>query len=197
VVIAPNGKSALFEDNLPTPLLQRLLDRGLEVLAIDMLCTGETESLRPLMHDDREDMLWYAFNPSLLCLRIHDALTAVQAAREAGRTSVHMVALGEAARVAALAVPLAGPLASVSLDLEGVDLTENSWHGDNYQPFVLKAGGLRGALTLASPTRLLLRKPPQALDRWVRQLYRSCGREKDLAVCRKDLAEALYDFLST
>lgn len=196
VVIAPGGKSALFENNAPIPLLQTLLDEGLAVLTIDMLGTGETEPWRTLMHDDREDMLWYAFNPSFLCLRIQDVLTAVQAARETGHTGVHLLALGEAARVAALAAPMAGPLASVALDLEGVDLSEKGWQDDNYQPFVLKAGGLRGALTLASPTRLLLRKPPQALDRWTRQVYRSCGREPDLTICRKDLADVLPEFLS-
>ena len=172
LVVHGKGKAALFKKAGPGPLLASLLRAGRRVMAIDILGVGETA--KGVKEDPREtdDPVFYAFNPSLLSMKVQDTLTALAALRQhEGARTIDLVGVGEGARVGLLAAPLAGKLESAAFDLKGVRRGPRAWQGHAYHPAILKVGELKTAVALTTPTPLLLSNADHDLAEWARAVY--------------------------
>lgn len=178
------GKSKLFSRGRPKALSSALIGAGVKVLAIDMLGKGETAALLAHQPLDRRDPLFYAYNPSLTAHRVQEILTALAALRQHdGIKRPSLIGIGAGAVLALLARPLAGPLRSTVVDLQGCKLTdEKFWMGEFYHPFILKLGGLNAALALGPLSPLIIAGADAKFARWARATYRLKGRQALLRV---------------
>jgi hypothetical protein len=86
-----------------------------------------------------------------------------------------LAAEGEGARVALLALPLAGRLVAASLDFSGVDCGASGWKGDAYHPLILKVGGFKTALALSTVPMKLVGADAD-LARWARESAKAARR---------------------
>jgi len=173
LVLTGDGKAGLFDGAKPTAALKRLLAGRQRVLAVDLVGQGDTASSLKRAIGEQDDTLYYAHNMSLLAMRVQDALTALAALRQCERPkALSLAAQGEGARVALLALPLAGKLSSASLDFAGVDCGANGWKGEAYHPLILKVGGLKTALALAD-TPVKLAGADAELARWARDMAKA------------------------
>jgi hypothetical protein len=153
------------------------------VLAIDLLGTGDTAEAPDSARREVEDPIFYAFNPSLLSMRIQDVLTALAALRQYdGARKIELVGIGEGARVALLALPMAGEISGAAMDLAGIRRTEAAWLEQAYHPLVLKVGGMKTALALTAGTPLLLNRADRELTGWAEAVYKAAGKAPALRV---------------
>lgn len=181
LIVMPSGKEELFVNGRPAACLQRLLSPDHDILAIDVLGIGDTACMLDRDCRAAADPLDWAFNPSLLSMRVQDVLTAIAMLRQHGYRQIRVVASGDAARYALLALPLAGPVNSADCDLTGVDLTSAGWHADGvFHPQILKLGGLAAPILLTAPLPLTLKGASRQLRDFSRQVYRVSGREHNL-----------------
>ncbi|HRU07593.1 MAG TPA: hypothetical protein P5137_17665, partial [Candidatus Brocadiia bacterium] len=177
VALTGRGKAGLFDGEKPSPMLKRLLAARQRVLAVDLLGQGDTASSLDRAIGEKDDPLFYAHNMSLLAMRVQDALTALAAVRQCERPkALSLAAEGEGARIALLALPLAGKLAAASLDFSGVDCGASGWKDDAYHPLILKVGGLKTALALAADLDVRLSGADAELTRWARDVAKAAGR---------------------
>ena len=185
LVVHGKGKAALFKSSKPDVLLASLLKAGQRVLAIDAIGVGDSADALSRSIRELDDPVFYAFNPSLLALRVQDVLTALAGLRDYERPkSIRLCGIGEGARWALLALPLAGKVGAAALDLTGVDISDEDWKGESYHPLILKAGGLKTAISLAAPTPVMLAGAGGKLASWARAIYRSLGKPERLRTGR-------------
>jgi dienelactone hydrolase len=185
LVVHGTGKGGLFKKGRPGSLLTSLLKAGQRVLAVDVVGVGDTSKAFTRSIRDTSDPVFYAFNPSLLSLRVQDVLTslaALQAYEKPKSLGIHGV--GEGARWALLALPMAKRVRAAAMDFSDTDTTETGWHGGNYHPMILKVGGFRTAIALASPVPLLLAGADRKLAAWARAVYGASGEPKRLRLGR-------------
>ena len=172
LLVSERGKADFFEGGDRHAVLQLLMDRGCECLAIDIMGSGETADLISKSPRDESDPLFFAFNPSLFSMRVQDILTCLALLKEQGKERITLVGIGEGARAAAIAAALAEPLKAVVLNLNGVEDTPEAWLQPlSFQPMIMKVGGMCGALSLIAPRRLVLHRPPKAMARYLWSLY--------------------------
>ena len=185
LAVCGRGKASLFRAGRPGPLLSALLSAGRRVLAIDCVGVGDTAVALKRSTRDLTDPLFYAFNPSLLGLRVQDVLTALAAVQHYERPrSVSVVGTGEGARWALLTLHAAKGVRSAAMDLTGVSLDEDGWMGEAYHPLMMRLGGLKTATALACPMPLGLFGSAAPLASWTRAVYRLLGRQPKLTTGR-------------
>ncbi len=183
LVLTPTGKDALLDDPELRPVLDAALSRRNAVFAIDCLGTGETAPQLDASPRRPDQPDFYAFNPSLLSLRVQDILTTLCLLSETGFRRISVIAIGEAARLAACAIPLADAIHTSILDLAHVNDDPQDWMTpESFQPLIYKLGGLHGVLSLIAPQRLALRRPNDSLAEHLRSLYATLDRRNALAI---------------
>ena len=69
LLVSDKGKADFFEGGDRHAVLQLLMERGCEALAIDIMGCGETEEMPAKSPRDESDPLFFAFNPSLFSMR--------------------------------------------------------------------------------------------------------------------------------
>jgi len=182
LAVCGNGKSELFRNGAPSPLLSALLNAGFRVLAIDLLGKGEMAPLFEKVREDLKDPIFYAFNRSLTAHRVQEILLALAALRQYdGVRRPAIVATGVGAVLALLARPLAGDLRATAVDLHGCNVGDDAfWLGEMCHPLIRKVGDVRGAVALAPDSPLLLAGADAALCRWSRAVYQLQGKRKRL-----------------
>ncbi len=187
LVVCGRGKKELFAGGRPKPLLTALIQAGIRVLAVDVLGTGETKSLLEAETLDRNDPLFYAFNPSLTAHRVQDIVTSLAALRQHdGVKRPILVGLGLGGVLALLARPLAGSLRSTVLDLSGCKTGDDEfWMGEMYHPLIRKVGDVRGAVALGPLSPLMIASADAGLARWARAVYRIGQKTASLRVSSK------------
>jgi dienelactone hydrolase len=192
LVLCDNGKAGLFGKNgRPAPLLKALLSKGVRVLTIDLLGTGETAALPQRSPLPMGHRMYHVFNRSLTAHRVQETLRALAALRRSdGVKAPGLIGLGRGAVIALLARPLAGPLGATAADLRGCSTDEEGfWLGEMYHPGILRLGGLRAAIALAPATPLTLIGAKKPLEIWASAVYRVQGKGK-LLHCAKSFLGA-------
>lgn len=181
LVLGAHGKNSLFDEKgVPGPRLARLLAQGQRLMLPDLLGQGDGEWMPERTATLDKIPNGYAFNSSLLALRIQDILTVTALLRQSGNGPISLCAEGINARLALLALPFMGRIASADLCLEGTRDTELDWQGECFHPGILRAGALRTAFALAAPTPIALSKTPSALRNWAQAVYAAIGKPERL-----------------
>jgi len=189
LAVCGGGKSELFPNGKPSALMKSLIKARVPVLAIDLLGLGDTALSLTDVARDTDDLLFYAFNPSLISMRVQDVCTALAALRQSAKpTGVTILGTSEGARTALLALPLVGGIDEALLDLKGVHDRPRDWDGDAYQPLILAVGGLRGALTLATVRNVRVTQADKQLADWLGALERASGKRQTYAHATRTLA---------
>ncbi|MBT3378056.1 MAG: hypothetical protein HN742_39940 [Lentisphaerae bacterium] len=176
LAVCGEGKAELFPNGKPSGLMRSLIRARLPVLAVDLLGTGDTRRSLTDVPRDTEDLLFHAFNPSLMSMRVQDVCTALSALRQSWKPSrVTVLGTTLGARTAALALPLVPAVDQAFLDLKGVHDRPRDWADDTYHPLILATGGLRGALALTTTPDVCVTHADRQLSEWLAGLDRSAG----------------------
>lgn len=177
LLLSTDGKNAFLDDEKLTPILDAVLRKKNTAFAIDCIGTGETAHMpekSPRMENNPD---FFAFNQSIFSLRVQDVLTTLAMISEAGFESVSIIAVGEAARIAACAAPLAENVKLTLLDMTDVLDSMDAWLlPGNFQPLALKLGGLKGILPLAAPGKLAIKAPQDDINELLADLYKTLDR---------------------
>ena len=185
LVCCDGGKAELFNGDKPGALLKAMIRARQRVLAVDLIGLGETEERAASVRRPVEDPTFYAFNPSLLSMRVQDVLTSLSALRQyEGARTVRLWGTGEGARAALLALPLARGLRAGFLDLKDVDRRPGAWRGDLHHPLILKVGELKTAVALHAPAELALLNPDPDLAAWAEAVYTAAEKPARLRLAR-------------
>ncbi|MBP5639711.1 MAG: acetylxylan esterase [Victivallales bacterium] len=195
LLLAPEGQEVFFDDEKYSTILDAVLDKQSAALTIDVLGTGVTKDMpeQSPRHANEEDIDFYAFNQSLFSMRVQDVITALRYLEEAGFKEISVIALGEAARVAACALPLVESVKNIILDLSGVSDSEAEWlQKSNFQPLIYKIGGLKGALSLRAPEKLTVLNADSSLTEHLQELFKTLGKSSELTIH----TGTITDFLS-
>ncbi len=197
VALTDSGKSGVFTpDHRPQPRIQALLEQGVAVLAVDMLYQGEFR--RRSAPITRQRMVksikapysayTFGYNPPLYCRRVHDALTALAAARGLRNdpaAPLQLVAAGAVAGpigAAALAMSegnvQTAEIATAGFRFAGIDRHDHPM----FVPGAVKYGDLPGLLALFAPRPLHWTgaRFDEAALRPLRAMYRALGRSQAL-----------------
>ncbi len=188
LLLAPEGMESFFDNNKYHSFLESCLDAQSAALAIDVLGTGATKDMpeKSPREQYKDDIDFYAFNQSLFSMRVQDVITAVNYLKEYGFNDITVIALGEAARIAACALPQLDCVSLALFDLNGVHDDEASWlQPDNFQPFIYKVGGLKGVLSLRAPSKLILCGADKELIEQITGVYEMLGKSSMLEI-KKD-----------
>ena len=163
--VHPAGKSSLFTpDGKTVEAVDRLLQHGLTVLAIDAFATGELAKQIPATNPAGRYAGFtfagyqFCYNRSLLGNRVHDLITAIAAAQPEGHDGrLSIAAFGKAgtwALLARAATEDGGPALqwkTVVLDLNGFDFGQVGNASDEMMlPGALKYGGIYGFLSICA-----------------------------------------------
>ncbi len=196
LLLAPKGKDAFFNNSPYAPVLDLLCRHRCPCLAIDLLGSGETAAMQANSLRDENLPDFFAFNPSLFSMRVQDILTSLALLREEGHKDIVVIAMGEAARAAACALPLAAPVKAAVLNLGGVYDTPQAWLNTlSFQPMAFKFGGIKGALALQAPQKLLLFQAPQDVQTAMKSCYAAAGRPRSLIISDDNLLALLEQVL--
>lgn len=163
VWIHPKGKASLFEKGQWVPAAKAILDAGYEILAPDVLGTGEQVGAKSFTVDKNFAGFTYGYNRSLLAQRVHDTLTIIGYARGAEKPDgtkwpVNLVGWDEFGPIAILAKALAGDaVAKTAADLNQFRFEDIKDAADPMMlPGAVKYGGLGAFLALCAPGEVLV-----------------------------------------
>lgn len=183
LLISDKGKADYFKGGDQSILLDILINNNCECLAIDLLGSGETAGAPEKSPRDENDPLFFAFNQSLFSMRVQDILTSLSLLKEQGKEKIVLIASGEAARAAAVAVALAEPLKAIVLNLDGIDDSEKGWSTPlSFQPMILKVGGIKGTLSIIAPRRLIIYRPQKDLAQHLTSIYGAAKKTTALTI---------------
>ncbi len=167
----PAGKSSLYPKGKLVAHAQALLDKGINIFAIDVLGTGENAFAKGWPVDKGFAGYTYGYNRTLLAQRIHDVLTAISFIRrtylkdavvlggdEEKGNPVHLVGWDEFGPIAILAKALAGSaVAKTAADLNQFSFEKVEQTDDPMMlPGAVKYGGMSAFLALCAPGEVLV-----------------------------------------
>jgi len=181
LIVHPQGKDAVAKMGEPSsPLVEKLLNDGSAVMAIDCFLTGELKTAERKRTADH----WLTYNRTTLALRVQDILTAIGylSSRE-DVSEVNLVGLDAAGIWCALANSLAPRVRRAAIDLNGFPDDPPAWQGDNLIPGILRAGGARVAAALSVPRRMLLHNTQGRFPTdFALAAYQAAGRPRRLRI---------------
>ena len=185
------GKAGLFESGDGAglrlrPAVRQLLDRGVEVVGVDLMYQGEFlgegESMRetPRVKNPRESAAYtHGYNHSLFSQRVHDLLTTIRylQGRESPPRQLGMIGAAGAGPWVAAARALSGDaIARAAVDTGGfrfgkvLDLRDV-----NFLPGGAKYHDLPGILALNAPGALYLGGEGERAPTVLERVYRAAG----------------------
>jgi dienelactone hydrolase/pimeloyl-ACP methyl ester carboxylesterase len=156
----PDGKKGLFSSEKLDPMVAALVEKGVAVVAPDLLGTGELAMPKGYPVSPVYAAFTLGYNRSLLAQQVHDVLTTVGFARMMGSKSVHLIGWGNMGLVATLAHILAGDAVSKLLaertdfDFSSIKSTADPM----LQPGALKYGGVSAFVELCDAKRCRFEK---------------------------------------
>jgi hypothetical protein len=190
------GKSGLFErsdagvDKLQ-PAVRQLLDRGIEVVGVDLLYQGEflgpgeilTQTRR--VKNPRESAAYtHGYNHSLFARRVHDLLTTIRYLRDRESPSRRLCMIGLAGAgpwVAAARAVSGEAIALAAIDTASFRFGNLLDLGDvNFLPGGARYFDIPGMLALGAPGDLLWGGESEDADSAVERIYRLTGAEDRL-----------------
>jgi len=192
LAVCENGKRDLLWRGRLSPVLSAFVARGVRVLAIDMLGTGETAPLLKREPVSRLNPVFHAFNRSLTAHRVQDILLALAVLRQHdGVRRPVLAGFGMGGVMALLARPLAGPLASTMVDVSACATGADAfWCKTAYHPLIRKLGDARGAVALGPNSPLMLATRDAGLARWARAVYGLQNKSSSLRVASRPVSPA-------
>ncbi|MBI1388731.1 MAG: hypothetical protein GC154_09825 [bacterium] len=176
LLVHPQAQAALMEgegENIaPGALAQRLLERGHEVMIVNVFnsaLTPENRGVDSVAH-------FFTYNPSDVALRVQDILTAYALLN--GRFEVERVQLagfGEGGLWTLLAAALAPELDSVVIDAAGFDSDDDfAYLKRLFVPHLRRAGDVRMAQAVIAPAPLLIHDTAGVFQTdWAERAYRT------------------------
>ena len=148
-LLAP-GSFREFFDGKFAELQKMITDKGITSWIGELLGTGETAPMLDLPVRNWDDPQDLTFNPSLFAMRVQDILTQIVRLKEDGFRKVLLVSTAKTTPVAMAAAALSN--VELLADLSGVD--DTVWQNRlNYQPHIMKIGGIAGLRQLCSHAR--------------------------------------------
>jgi hypothetical protein len=184
--LSTRGKAGLLVDGDVDPHVQRLLDRQIAVLGVDLMEQGELSSSDEQLtqtrrvENPRESAAYtYGYNDPLFVQRVHDVLTILGAAntQTPSPSEVWLVGLDGAGPWAAAALAqVSGKVDRAVVDTEGFRfLHVDDIRDPQFLPGGAKYGDLPGLLTLAHATKLWLAGEPDDAWQTVREAFEANG----------------------
>jgi dienelactone hydrolase len=187
------GKSSLVAGGKLVPAARRILDHGADILAVDVLRTGELQGGKAPAVDAKFAGYTFGYNRPLLAERVHDILSAVACAQGLkGTKAVHLVGFEQAGPWLVLARALCGDAVTrTAADLNGFRFDKVTSTADEMMlPGALKYGGLPVLASLSAPGEMLLHNTRgTGVGPTVKRVYDAAGKP-DRAQCRPDKMEA-------
>jgi len=190
--INEQGKSGLYnQDGSLKPLIQTLINAGIEVLGIDLLFQGEfLADGKPLTQTrrvkNRREFAGYTFgyNHTLFAHRVHDILTAIKYVKERKAQTEHLTVVGLHGAghwVAAARAQAPGQVDCAIIDTGGFRFGKVlDIHDVNFLPGGAKYGDLPGMIALNAPEKLFLAGEGNAED--IRAFYKMAGAENNIKI---------------
>lgn len=179
LLLHPAGKAAGWRGERMPRLVAGLLDRGQQVLSVDLFGTSEAASYEEA--DAGEIHHFFTYNLTPAANQVRDILTALAFARQHGGGPVNLLALKETGVPALMARALAPWVGNACLSLAAFAFDDRSWLRHCFIPGVRSAGDVRTAVALAAPGRLFLHAAgPGFPAAWARMAYRAAGRPRSL-----------------
>ncbi|MBV9123181.1 MAG: hypothetical protein JO112_07480, partial [Planctomycetes bacterium] len=179
VWVHPDGKRSLWHQGRLAEGAQVLLRKGVSILAVDVLLTGEFQGAPRPAVDPQYAGFTFGYNRPLLANRVHDILTAVAYARSrAGTKQIDLVGLDKAGPWVVLARGLCGSeVARTMADVDRVRF-DNVHRTDDEMllPGALKYGGLPAFAALAAPGDLYLYHFSGSGQELIESAYQAAGR---------------------
>jgi hypothetical protein len=202
VFVHPEGKAFLLEkENTLRPFVERWLRRGMQVLAMDVLYTGEFLRGEPIVQTRRVDnpreiaAYTLGYNHPLFAQRVHDVMTAVVAGRQDDHVErLYLVGYGPgAAWAAAACVQAARAVDRLAVWTDGFRFAPITDIRDpHFWPGALKYGDLPGVLAACAPTPLVL-GGEQHLPELLRVCYQAAGVPRSIILSRDQTVEQFFE----
>jgi hypothetical protein len=193
-----NGKSGLFTatgggDPKPKPAVQKLLDRGITVIGLDLLFQGEfladgqpSAQARKVKNPREAAAYTFGYNPTLFAQRVHDLLSAVKYGREQirGLKRLDLVGVNGAGGWIGAARAMAGSAVDcAAIDTAGFRFANvTDIYSADFLPGGAKYGDLLGALALSAPGKLWLAGESAESVALVRKLYQATSSAANLTL---------------
>ena len=163
LLISPQGKAAFVDsEGRPVEQVRAHLDKGLPVLAIDCLGTGETIldaswTARMKAVEEGGGAYFPAYNLTDTQARVQDILSAVAFVKKTYKKPCHMTGLAGVGGWTLLAHGLAENAAGCEADLSGLDFTDDkAFTEDLFIPNLRRAGDFVTAILLGGNQNLTI-----------------------------------------
>jgi hypothetical protein len=154
VAVHEAGKRAFAGDGAEVgPLIQRLLDQGQPVLAIDVFRIGEHDVGPSTEPRDESSSYFHTYNKTDVQERVQDIVTAVSFLDRGHE--IRLLGIGEGGAWALLAASVLQRVHSVVADCAGIDSSNDPlMFAKLYVPGISRLGGLSTAMLFAAPASL-------------------------------------------
>jgi dienelactone hydrolase len=200
VWVHPEGKGSLLQGGALAPAARKILDRDAAILAVDTLCTGESDPARRMKVDAHYAGFTFGYNRPLLGDRVHDVLTAVAYAKDNLKAkAIHLVGFDKAGPWVVLARGLCGDaVVHTAADLNGFRFEQVKSTADEMMlPGALKYGGLPAFAALAAPGEVYLHNlRGTASDSVAKAAYQAARAPGQLRLRKeKDAPEQVVEWL--
>ena len=150
LLLAPGSFREYLNNGPLNTLLQDVIQKGITPWIGELLGTGETAPMLNIPVRDWNDPQDLTFNPSLYSMRVQDIQTQAARLQEDGFRRVVIVSPAGTAPAAMAAAALNG--VELIVDMNSVD--DAVWQDRlNYQPHIMKIGGIAGLRQLCSHAR--------------------------------------------
>ncbi len=199
VWVQAQGKAGVFERATGSslqlkPAVRSLLNRGVTVIAADLLYQGEflaedKQMLRARKVNNPREAAAYTFgyNRTLFAQRVHDLLSVIQWTRTsaAGKRLDLVGVEGGAAWVAAARAQSGNAVTATALDTRGFRFANLSdIYDPDFLPGAAKYGDLSGMLAVGAPRPLWLAGERTTIPELLREIYQRAGGRKNLTLAR-------------
>lgn len=189
LVVHPQGQAAVADaaTGKLLPIAADLLKRGGLVLTVDCFGVGRAAVAR-----DTGRQYFTTYNRTDTALRVQDILTALAYLRSQKQASpVNLIGLDEAGLGCLLARGLAPFVKRCVGDAARFDASDDAFLRKLFVPGLRRAGDVYTAAALAAPKPLFLHNTGKEFDvRWMAQVYRAAGAERNLQVEESRVAAA-------
>ncbi len=182
VVVHPEGKKSLFTEGKPSPEVIQALAKGLGVLSIDVLGTGESPAAKAKVDPKFPPYTW-CYNRPLVTERVRDVLLALAHARDQGKP-VHLVGFGSMGPVALLARSASGDIvASAEIELDSFQFAnlKDTSHA-LFLPGALRYGDLGGLACAGPVTELKIKKPSRETMEWLTDFHKNMAAKPPIVI---------------
>ena len=204
------GKSGLYTSGgLVKPHICSLLNAGMTVVGVDLLCQGEfltdersNKQQRWLPNEEAFAGWTYCYNLPLFARRVHDILAVIRSLRlnNYETNQIDVVGLNGTGPIVAAAVAQAkDAITRAAIDTAGFRFADiKDVYDINFVPGAAKYDDLPGILALLAPTKLWLAGEGKKAPSIVRTAYVAVGHGKNLTTCTgkaRDAAKATVEWL--